>query len=160
MSCLNFLANEISQKLKPVYDTYIFREFDGKTDGTLEIKPPAISALKDAPFKIYFQHWDEEKVLLIGIETETAALAQTHQRLFTEMKVKMSAQGYNTDSEFPTWPIGWHNLISPFDDAVIATVRKTSFTDTASKLISDIQNYIQALECAYKDARSVIPLSE
>jgi hypothetical protein len=125
----------------------------------LEIQPPATSALKEAPFKIYFQHWEEEKVLLIGIET-TIELAQTHQRLFTEMKDKLSAQGYNTDRTLKTWPIGWHNLINPFDDAVIATIRKTSFANTASKLITDIQSYIQALERAYKDARSVIPLSE
>lgn len=151
---LDSLAGQISQHLKPGYITSLHnnRGF-GDSDGTLVIKPPPTSAVQNAPFKICIQNWTVGKTLLIGIET-TKENAKTYQNIFNEMNSKLATLGY-CPRGYDTWPIGWHDLIKPINDELIATIGKNSFLDTASKLYIDINNNIDAIEKAYQAA--IIP---
>lgn len=152
---LDGLADEISLHLKPNYGTSLRNNsrFGGTGDGTLVLQPLTTSALKNAPFNVCIQNWSERNILLIGIET-TKENAQIHQHLFIELNGKLAALGYCPQG-YETWPIGWHNLIDPFGDDVIASIGKSSFLDTATKLHADIKTHVEAIEKAYKEAKSV-----
>lgn len=162
---LDRLAEGIIQGLRPAFSASLMPSrgsFGAGAESTLIVNAPESSPLHKAPLNICVQHWSEEKALLIGLEIKPQ-FQEDYRSLLKSMDLILerdspTRHGHPKHSATQTWPTGWYDLISPFNDETLANLMKMPISDTVSKLCAEIRSDIELLERAYKDASAASPM--
>jgi hypothetical protein len=139
------------------------RRFGMDNNGALIITPSPASPLCDAHLEICVEHIAKFKGLVVGIESkyDKPESSTDHQDLFARLNEILNRQSkavrYHKADPQPSsretyWPTGWHNLIYPIDDEMLATLLETPLAKTVSKVCNDILDHIKLLEEAYREA--------
>jgi hypothetical protein len=138
----------------------------GSTENGSMVISPQNGLLSQAPFEIWVGHISSWQSLVIGVvhHQDKPPLPPETKRILECMNVwlqeystihpKYHKASLQSNPGRHHWPTGWHNLIYPLDDGLVATLIESGIASKVVALCDEIDKHVKLLEQAYCSALS------